>query len=302
MDGREPWVVVVGSVNVDVVVRVPHLPGAGETVTRGTYRFAAGGKGGNQAVAAARLGAHTRLIACVGDDDHGRAAVAELQAEGVLTDDIQVDAAAPTGLAAVLVDEAGENSIAVASGANHALDPDRVAGAILAIAAPTDVVVLACLEVSDEVVLAAAAAASRRGWPFVLNPAPARHLPADLLGFVTVLTPNENELGRLGFAGSAQLLSGGATAVVTTLGAVGAEVCTASSSPTLVPAPSVGAVDTTGAGDTFSGALAVSLAEGASLMHAARFACAAAGLSTTGPGARSAMPTRAEAMAVLMRS
>jgi sugar/nucleoside kinase (ribokinase family) len=179
-EGRDgTTVVVVGSINADLLVSVPRLPAPGETVIGGRFRRAPGGKGGNQAAAAARLGAQTWLVGCVGDDDPGREARQELCKAGVDTSLLAVGRA-PTGVAAVITDTAGENAIAVASGANDELDADLVRVACAAVPA-ADAVVLACLEIPDEAVLAAAEVAAARGWPFVLNPAPARPLAPELL-------------------------------------------------------------------------------------------------------------------------
>src|SRR5918911_3403391 len=175
----QPRVVVVGSVNVDLVVRLPRLPRPGETVSDGTFTVTAGGKGGNQAVAAARLGADVVLVAALGDDDHGRTARDDLEREGVDTR-LVTTAPAATGVAVVLVDETGENLIAAAPGANALLSAEAVAAALAGLP-DGPAVVLACLEVPLPAVEAAAESAARRGWPFVLNPAPASPLPSDLL-------------------------------------------------------------------------------------------------------------------------
>ncbi|MHA6630253.1 ribokinase [Pseudonocardia sichuanensis] len=293
-----PTVLVVGSVNVDLVVSLPVLPGPGETVTGGTHREVQGGKGANQAVAAARLGAATHLIARVGGDDAGRGAVDALRHDGVGSAHVMSTPEARTGLAAVLVDEASENLIGVSSGANHLLTPDDLQAAVEELAL-TDAVLVTCLEVPGDTVLAAARAARRRGWPVVLNPAPAQVLADDLLREVSVLTPNAHEVGALGAAGPADLLARGVGAVVTTLGSRGASIARAGHAPVDVPGTPVAAVDTTGAGDTFTGALATALARGEELVAAVHNGGTAAALSTLGHGARAAMPRHEDVVATL---
>jgi ribokinase len=297
MDERQPSlrdraaVVVVGSVNVDLVVSVPRLPAPGETVIGGQFRQAPGGKGGNQAVAAARLGARTWLVGCVGDDDLGRDAREDLRQAGVDTDLLGVGRAA-TGVAAVLVDAAGENAIAVASGANDELDPEMVRAACTSIWSP-DAVLLACLEVPDGAVLAAAEAAAERGWPFVLNPAPARPLAPELLRRCKVLTPNHQEVTALGASSVQELLASGVEAVVVTRGVHGADLYRPDQPVLHQPSFAVPVLDTTGAGDAFSAALAWGLAGGQSMEDAVRVAAAAGALSTQAVGARASLPDRA---------
>jgi ribokinase len=292
MSGR---VVVVGSVNVDLVVSVPRLPGPGETVTDGSFAVHDGGKGANQAAAAALLGAPTWLVAAVGRDDHGSRARAALAGAGVNIGRL-AGRPAPTGVAAILVAAGGENLIAVAPGANHELDAGWVAESVAALAGAGDVV-LACLEIPEPAVAAAAAAALRAGSTFVLNPAPARPLPAGLVGSCAVLTPNQHELALLGGAGP--LLAAGAGALVETRGADGCVVHRPDREPVAIAAFPVAAVDTTGAGDAFNGALAVRLAEGADLVEAARWASAAAALATRRLGARAGLAGRAEVEALV---
>jgi ribokinase len=278
-------VAVVGSVNVDLVVTVERLPAVGETVTGGTFAMHHGGKGGNQAVAAARAGARVAMVGAVGDDEHGAAARAAFAAEGVDTTLLEVIPGEATGVALIAVDRAGANQIVVASGANHRLDhlPGLPQG---------DGVLLVGFEVVDEVVSQAVAAARTRGWPVVVNPAPARPLPVCLRASGAILVPNEGELGVLGGdAAALRELTGGP--VVVTLGAAGARLVDGDRD-VLVPALAVEAVDTTGAGDTFAGVLAAALAEGRELPAAVRRAVTAASLSVRAPGARSGMPARAE--------
>jgi ribokinase len=285
-------VVVVGSVNADLVVRVSRLPRPGETVTRGTFARHGGGKGANQAVAAARLGARTALVAAVGADDLGTEALAGLAEEGVDVGAVKRLEEEPTGVALIVVDERGENQIAVASGANATLDGETVARALAGLGAG---VVLLSLEVTDEALLAGAAAARLA----VLNPAPARDLPAALLDAGPLLTPNAGEArgmtGEEDVTAAARALQARTGApVVVTLGAGGALLARDGCAPVRIPAPEVAAVDTTGAGDCLNGALAAELARGVPLEAAVAFAVRAAARSTLAHGARAGMPRRAE--------
>ncbi|HEU4720607.1 MAG TPA: ribokinase [Gemmatimonadaceae bacterium] len=301
-----PRIVVVGSSNTDMVVRVPALPHPGETVLGGTFFTARGGKGANQAVAAARAGGSVAMIACLGDDAFGDETLSALAAEGIAVEAIRRVAATPSGVALILVDDRGENCIAVASGANALLGPDDVARCAELLAA--DGVLLVQLEIPLETVIAAARAARRAGARVILNPAPARELPDELLGLVSVLTPNESEAehlagipvhGERGLERAASaLLARGVGAVVVTLGAAGAYVATAEDRET-IRGWSVEARDTTGAGDVFNGALAVALAEGQPVRDAVRFANAAAAISVTRDGAQPAAPFRAEILRLL---
>jgi len=283
-----PRVVVVGSINVDLVVVSERLPAAGETVAGGTFASYGGGKSANQAVAAARLGADVVFVGAVGRDAMGDEAEAALRDEGIDVSRLaRLDE--PTGVALIVVDAAGENQIAVASGANAALEVDTLD-------LDGDGVVLLSHEVSEGVVIAAARAAEAAGWPVVLNPAPARELPAAPLA---VLTPNASEAEQLTGeadpeAAARALSESTGAAVLITLGARGALLLEPGGEPELLPATPVDVVDTTGAGDTVNGALAAELAAGRPLREAAEFALRAAALSTTKPGARGGMPTREE--------
>ena len=285
-------VVVVGSINVDLVTAISRLPAPGETVTGGTFGHYHGGKGANQAVTIARLGGQAVLIGMVGDDDYGRAARAELSRDGVAPDHVRVGDA-HTGVAQILVDAAGENLIAVAPGANRQVTGEVVAESFGRVDAD-DAVVLAVLEVPDDAVLVAATAARDRGWRFVLNPAPARALPAEVLASCDVVTPNEHEAGMLGASSVDGLLDAGAAAVVVTKGARGAELLRRDRPPHRQAAFDVDVVDTTGAGDAFSGGLAWALAEHRPLEDAVEIAAAAGALATRRVGARAALPSRAE--------
>lgn len=298
MSASAPRVVVVGSINADLVVSVPSLPGPGETVAGGRFAQHGGGKGANQAVAAARLGAAVAFVGAVGDDDLGATALAELAAEGIDVSAIARLEGVPTGVALITVDAAGENSIAVASGANAELDADAVRAALDGRLDGPPGVVLLVNEIPEAAVLAGARAAAAAGWRVVLNPAPARPLAPELLAVGPLLTPNASEACALAgeadpvVAARALAWSTGAPVLVTR-GARGALVVDGDDEAA-IPAPSVDAVDTTGAGDALNGALAAELARGTPLAEAARLAVAAASLSTRRHGARGGMPRRDE--------
>jgi len=293
-------VCVVGSANVDYAVALPRLPGPGETVLGGTLLVGLGGKGANQAVAAARLGAEVSLLACVGEDPQGELlrdglALAGVDVSGVMS------AEAATGTALICVDPEGRNQIAVASGANAALEPERLEA--FAAAVERARVVVCQLETPLAGVRWALALARRHGARTILNPAPAAELSDDLLRLADVLTPNESEAARLTGRAVTDVMSAaqaardlrarsGAVAVIT-LGAAGCVVA-AEGEPRHVPAFAVTAVDTTGAGDAFTGALAAGLAAGCGLEEAISLASAAAALACTRRGAQSTMPARDE--------
>ncbi len=294
-------IVVVGSVNADLVVTVARLPRAGETVSGGTFARWGGGKGANQAVAAARLGASVAMVGAVGADDLGDEAVRELAAEGVDVGAVARLDGVATGVAAIMVDSRGENQIAVASGANGALEGPAVEAALERLLAAPGGVVLLGHEVPEAAVEAGLRAARAAGWTAVLNPAPARTLPGELAG--VLLTPNADEARALAadddVEAAARALAGRTDApVLVTLGAEGALLLEHDACERL-PAPAVAVVDTTGAGDTVNGALAAELAAGRPLRDAARFALAAAALSTRAAGARAGMPRRDEVLAAL---
>jgi len=285
-----PSVIVVGSVNMDLVVTVPALPRPGETVAGGSFTRALGGKGANQAAAAAKLGARVWLVGLTGDDDFGREARADLEARGVDISSLGYSSA-PTGVASILVDGDGRNLIAVASSANHELTGVEVTERLSALSAES-AVLLANLEIPDEAIAAAAEQASGRGWTLVLNPAPARPLPQGLLARCDVLTPNEAEADALGSVEA--LLRLGVGAIVVTLGADGARVHRSDGTTTHQPSITVDVVDTTGAGDAFNGALVWSLASGHDLEEAVRWATAAGALACRALGARASLPDREE--------
>jgi ribokinase len=291
-------VIVVGSVNADYALRVGHLPAPGETVTGGRLDITPGGKGANQAHAAARLGAAVTLVAAVGNDAAGDSARADLAAEGIDRSCL-IRCDAPTGVAVILVDEAGENMIAVAPGANDGLTA-LVAHELLTGRVDGGTVLLASLEVPLAAVTAAAAAARAAGATLVINPAPGRLLPPELLRGA-ILTPNEGEILRVAPAAAdgtgpdeaaavAYLLGAGARAVIVTRGDRGATLLRAGQAPVDLPAPAVEVVDTVGAGDAFNGALVTALAAGLPLERAVAAAVQAGAAACTGAGARQALP------------
>lgn len=283
-----PSVVVVGSVNVDLVVHVARLPAPGETVTVGTFSRTLGGKGANQAAAAARLGARTALIGLTGREDLGSLAREDLASLGVDLSGLG-ESEAPTGIATIMVDEDGENLIAVAPGANHALRADAVGEHLRRLAEPGGLV-LSVLELPEEAVLEAARLATELGCRFVLNPAPARPLPDELLSRCDVLTPNEGEADLLG--GPEALLERGVGAVIVTRGADGADLHRRDTEPYHRDAHPVDVVDTTGAGDAFNGTLAWALVEGRSLEEAVELAVVGGALATRALGARAGYADR----------
>lgn len=297
---KKPQIVVVGSCNTDMVARAPKLPRPGETVLGGPFVMAAGGKGANQAVAAARLGGDVTFIARVGADLFGEQALRGFEADGIHTEYIVRDPDAPSGVALIGVDEAtGENSIIVAPGANARLSVDNIEAAAGVI---SEADILVCqLEVPLEAVHRALRIAREAGVRTILNPAPARPLPTELLEMVSILTPNETEAAQLASVRTDQPELAARTLnrvygclVIVTLGPAGALVVD-SGSEYVAPAPAVdNVVDTTAAGDCFTGALAVALGEGMGLAAAAGFACRVAAMSVTRAGAQPSLPYRHE--------
>ena len=286
-----PKIVVVGSSNTDLVVSVPQIPAPGQTVLGGALQTVAGGKGANQAVAAARLGGAVCFIARIGDDAYGTAARASFEHEGLDTRFVFTTPGVASGVALIAVDATtGENSIVVAPGANACLSATDIAAASAAFDEAKIIVI--SLEIPDEAVFAAVEAGFSRGIPVLLNPAPARALPPEILRKLSVLTPNQSECEQLG--GSAALLASGVQMLITTLGAEGAQLEQLGASPQRFPSPTVIAVDTVAAGDCFTGALAVELARGESLDRAIAFACAAAAVKVTRAGAQPGLPYREE--------
>jgi ribokinase len=288
-------IIVVGSVNIDLVAVGARLPRPGETVSMERFAEVQGGKGGNQASAAAALGAPVHFIGAVGSDHWGEAARADLAGRGI---DVSALATVDgtTGVAIILVDDSGENSIAIIPGANAAVSPVAVTDAIAALDLD-DAVLVTCLEIPLESVVAAARAAMARGWRVVLNPAPARELPPELLAAATVITPNATEVEQLG--GADALLAAGAGAVVVTRGGDGAELHSADSAGALISPSPADVIDTTGAGDAFTAALAVALSRGRSLKDAVAWAAAAGAIATEGFGARGSLADSAHVEARL---
>ena len=295
-------VVVVGSVNLDLVAHVPRLPLAGETVTGGTFARHHGGKGANQAVAAARFGAVVRFVGAIGDDEMAPPARVALAAEGIDTAGLEVLPHTATGVALITVDANGENQIAVAPGANAQLSGEAVRRALEGALRPPGVL-LVNLEITDEPLLVAAALAHAAGLAIVVNPAPARPLPGALLELGPLLVLNEAEAETLGRADSIEssaraLADRTGAPVVVTLGQEGALLVDGPRVERLA-AHRVDAVDTTGAGDTVCGVLAAEVAGGRAIGQAIETAMAAAALSVMVAGAREGMPSRSEVEAFL---
>jgi len=302
-------VIVVGSVNVDLVATVDHLPAPGETVTGGRFAQHHGGKGGNQAVAAARLAAETWFVGAVGADAFGEEARAALSAEGVDVTELLTLPEQATGVALLLVDGSGENSIAVAGGANAALEPAHVAAAFDRLRPTTGDVVLVGHEIPTATATEALRLAKARGATTILNPAPATGVTLEMLALSDIVTPNQGEAAELlAIEGDTEgpgperlaRLAGGGLALMT-MGSEGALIVGAAG-PERLPAPDVTAIDTTGAGDTLNGALAAGLSAGLPLPEAARRAVVAAALAVTRAGAREGMPTAGELEAALTPS
>ena len=302
MKNKMNHIVVVGSLNMDLVVRVPHMPIPGETVLGNDFQNIPGGKGANQAVGAARMGARVTMIGKVGNDEFGKALTKNLANEGVGISHISVDEKEATGIAMITLDQNGQNSIVVASGANMALKPEDIRTAWKKIS-DIDVLVMP-LEVSLECVEEAVRLATESSVKVILNPAPAQKLSDDLLKKVDVLVPNESETSLLtGLAvesiedakiAAKSLLEKGAGAIVLTLGSRGA-LLISENQPAIISTPyKVNVVDTTAAGDSFVAALSVVIVEGLPLENALRQATAAGALAVTKMGAQPCMPTKKE--------
>ena len=296
-------IVVVGSFNMDLVVLSPRLPKIGETVSASRFFTGPGGKGSNQAVAAARLGAEVTFVGRIGNDAFGEAALELWRSEGINTKHVLRDPKAATGVASILVDEAGDNMIAVALGANAELTRADVDAASDAIAAAD--MMLVQLEINHDVAAYSLRLARKLKTPTILNPAPAYKLPMDILVYPDYLTPNEYELEQIYGEHSiydedaaSYLLASDEQVVVVTMGAQGARWISRGGTAG-VPTFPVDVVDTTGAGDAFNGALAVALAEGQTVSDAITFANATAALCVTRAGATMSMPPRNSVEALL---
>jgi ribokinase len=286
----------------DLVARAPRLPHPGETLAGRTFAQVAGGKGGNQAVAAARLGAQVSMLGCVGADANGAQLRAGLEAEGIDCAALETGREA-TGVALIVVDDASQNAIVIVAGSNGEVTPETIARHEAVLAAAD--VVICQLETPLATVHAALAAARRLGKTVILNPAPATGpLPAEWLPLIDYLIPNELEAATLtglpvgspeeAATAAAVLRAAGARNVLVTLGPRGVQAALEGAAPVLYDAPKVEAVDTTAAGDTFIGGFAAQLAEGVDVDAAIRFAQRAAALSVTRAGAQPSIPTRAE--------
>lgn len=297
-----PRIVVLGSLNMDLVVRVPHLPQPGETIAGHSFAQVPGGKGANQAVAMSRLGARVRMVGRVGEDAYGTQLVESLTSAGVDAGMVARTAGVSTGLALIFVDDPGENVIVLEPGANQRLTPDDVR-AMSAVLQGADALLLQ-LEVPLDTVLQAAQVAHGSGVRVVLNAAPARPLPDALLALVDVLIVNERELAlisgsRGGHEEAARLLlARGPLSVLVTLGREGS-LLVAHEGTTYMPAYAVEAADTTAAGDAFTGAYVVALLDGYDPRTCLRFASAAAAIKVTRHGAQPGLPSRPEVEAFL---
>jgi ribokinase len=300
-----PEIIVVGSTNTDLVVRVPTLPRPAETILGGEFFQAAGGKGANQAVAAARA-SHSPVcfVTSIGDDGFGKASLATLNRENLVTDQMLISHAKPSGVALIVVDDLGQNQIAVAPGANHLLTPDHI-DALPKSLWKTAKVLLVSLEIPIETALRALSIGKKNGLLTILNPAPAQTVvpPRELLEHVDLVTPNEREASSLADFSvdsvqdaiqAAHVIAAQKRRVVITLGALGAVVYDETGHSAHLPPFQVEPVDTVAAGDALNGALAVALAEGQPLVEAVRWSMRAAAISVTRSGAQPSLPTRSE--------
>lgn len=300
-EDRKP-IVVVGSINMDLVARTPHIPVAGQTLIGSGFSTTPGGKGANQAVAVARLDYPVHMVGAVGDDVFGQALLDNLAGAGVHTDAV-VRVSGPSGVAPILVANSGENSIVVVPGANGKMQPahiDRQSALIRSAG-----MVLCQFELPMETVERTLAICAEASVPVILDPAPAAPIPTHMWKQIIWLTPNETEAafyldGTLKPEKTAQaLMARGVKSVLLKRGAEGSYIAITGSDPVYVPPFQVNAIDTVAAGDCFNGAFAVALLEGSDPVSAARFASAAAALSVTRSGAQAAMPSRQEVDAFL---
>ncbi|MBI2424273.1 MAG: ribokinase [Candidatus Hydrogenedentes bacterium] len=301
-------IVVIGSSNTDMILRLSRIPAPGETVLGGSFATAAGGKGANQAVAVARLGGKAVFVARVGGDIFGEQAIARFRDEGINAGQMHIGKDAASGVAFIFVDDNGENCIGVAPGANAQLCPADIDAASEAIFGADAVVIQ--LEIPIATVEYAAARAHAAGVPVILNPAPAQPLSAELLRYVSVITPNESEAELLtgisicdeasAALAAEKLHAAGVPVVIITLGARGAFCSNADTRLSrILPGFKVNAVDVTAAGDVFNGAIAVALAEGQDLESAIVYGNAAAAMAVTLPGAQPSIPYRADVLRFL---
>ncbi|MGC3946325.1 MAG: ribokinase [Chryseolinea sp.] len=294
-------IIVVGSSNTDMVIKTESFPKPGETLLGGEFFLFPGGKGANQAVAAARLGGDVTFIAKTGNDIFGEKSRAQFTKEGIVTDYIHVDEKQPSGVALITVDSKGENTIVVAAGSNGTLGSDEVKNA--ATRFNSESIVLMQLEIPLDTVIYAAALAKSKNATVILNPAPARALPDELLSNVNIITPNRTESETLSgikvtdtasaTAAAKWFRNKGISTVIVTLGQQGAFVFD-DRGGRMIEAPQVSAVDSTAAGDIFNGALAVALSEGVDIDKAVTLANQAAALSVTRMGAQSSAPYKHE--------
>lgn len=299
--GMRTPIYVIGSSNTDMVVKTERLPRPGETILGGTFQTVPGGKGANQAVAAARLGGNVSFVACLGNDLFGQQALARFKNEGIDTRFVSFDSVAPSGVALINVDDTGENCIAVAPGSNSNLDPLLLKSFVDALTNPA--LVLVQLEIPIATVEFIIKQCANKSVPLILNPAPAALVNNSLWPYLFAITPNESEtevLTGIKITNDASVTNAakafhdkGIRNVVITLGKRGAYWSNEIGAG-FVGAAVVNAVDSTAAGDCFSGALAVALAEGKALPEAVSFACKAATLSVTRMGAQTSMPYRKE--------
>jgi ribokinase len=297
----KPPIFVIGSSNTDMVIKADHLPQPGETILGGIFFMNPGGKGANQAVAAARLNGNVTFICKTGNDIFGKQSIQLFEAEGINTRFILSDDKNPSGVALITVDKNAENCIAVASGANATLTPKDIEKATAEIAGAA--IVLMQLEIPVDTVNWVAAFAAANNVKVILNPAPACELPEAFFKNTAIITPNKSEAEMLSGINIKDMDSAiqaaniikqkGVATVIITLGDKGALVVTDTITE-MITAPFVEAVDTTAAGDVFNGALAVAIAEGLPVLDAVTFACKAASISVTRMGAQASSPYRNE--------
>lgn len=301
MNSSDTAIWVIGSINTDMVVKADKLPRPGETVLGGEFLMSPGGKGANQAVAAARLGSTVALVGCVGHDMFGDKALAGLKAEHIDCSHVyQVDSSA-SGVALISVDERGENHIVVAPGANRSLSPQHVEQSFNQI--PDNALIMLQLEIPLETVSHALTLAGQKKCRVILDPAPAKKMPDTMFRDLFLITPNQSEAAMLtgididnsnaAKTAARQLLEMGANNVALTLGGQGAILASAQGIEH-IDAPTVNALDSTAAGDCFNGALATALIKGAALSEAIEYACHAASIAVTRLGAQDAMPREHE--------